>query len=69
MNLLFDLPAAQRGAFTPADGEEIKYCSPCDIDREGKLTHDRYLVVTNKRLLVIAGPRLTSANPPTIPSH
>ena len=37
MNLLFDLPAAQRGAFTPADGEEIKYCSPCDIDREGKL--------------------------------
>ncbi len=55
MNLLFDLPAAQRGAFTPADGEEIKYCSPCDIDREGKLTHDRYLVVTNKRLLVIAG--------------
>ncbi|MBO4484169.1 MAG: ABC transporter ATP-binding protein [Lachnospiraceae bacterium] len=55
MNLNFELPAAQRSAFKPADGEEIRYCSPCDIGTDGKLTHDRYLVVTDTRLLVISG--------------
>ncbi|MBQ6661376.1 MAG: ABC transporter ATP-binding protein [Lachnospiraceae bacterium] len=55
MNLKFDLPAAQQSAFTPADGEEIRYCSPYDIGTDGRLKHDGYIVVTNQRLLIISG--------------
>ena len=55
MNLKFDLPAESRKAFSPADGEEIRYCSPYDIGEDGRMKHDGYIVVTNRRLLILSG--------------
>ncbi len=53
MNLKFDLPKEQTALLLLADGEEIWYCSPYDLDVSGKMKRDGYLVVTDRRLAVV----------------
>lgn len=39
--------------------EEIYYCLPSDIDKEGKFRDNSYVVMTNRRILVLEEGRLT----------
>ncbi len=53
MNLNFNLPKRQKEILALGEGESVRYCSPYDIDFAGKWTKEGYLVVTEKRLVVL----------------
>lgn len=53
MELNIKLPGEIRALFEFAGGEEIRYCSPFDINSSGKYCDFSYGVLTNRRLLII----------------
>lgn len=59
MILLFDLSEENRTLCRLAEGEEIYYCLPLDIDLRGDYRGNSYTVMTNRRLLVLEEGELT----------
>ena len=53
MDLKFKLPKRQSELLALGKGETIRYCSPYDIDTEGHWTSNGYIVVTDRRLVVL----------------
>ena len=53
MELNVKLPGEIRALFELAGGEEIRYCSPFDINSSGKYCDFSYGVLTNRRLLIL----------------
>lgn len=58
MELNVKLPGEIRALFELAGGEEIRYCSPFDINSSGKYCDFSYGVLTNRRLLIIEEGRI-----------
>ena len=58
MELNVKLPGEIRALFEFAGGEEIRYCSPFDINSSGKYCDFSYGVLTNRRLLIIEEGRI-----------
>lgn len=58
MELNIKLPEEIRALFEFAGGEEIRYCSPFDINSSGKYCDFSYGVLTNRRLLIIEEGRI-----------
>ena len=58
MELKVKLPGEIRALFELAGGEEIRYCSPFDINSSGKYCDFSYGVLTNRRLLIIEEGRI-----------
>lgn len=63
MNLKFDLPKAQWSALALEEQESIFYCSPYDIGDDGRYQSGAYLVVTERRLVLIEGTSIKGAFP------
>lgn len=59
MILLFDLSEENKALCRLAEGEEIYYCLPLDIDLKGDYRANSYTVMTNRRLLVLEEGKLT----------
>ena len=53
MNLKFNLPKRQSELLALGEGETIRYCSPYDIDTNGHWMNNGYIVVTDRRLVVL----------------
>lgn len=63
MNLHFKLPAPLRQAAALADGEEIAYCVPYDLDGESHMGQAGFLAVTRSRLLLFDRQGLSESLP------
>ena len=59
MILLFELSEENKALCRLAEGEEIYYCLPLDIDLCGDYRQDSYTVMTDRRLLVLEEGKLT----------
>lgn len=59
MILKYELSKENQALCGLAPEEEIYYCLPLDIDLEGNYRHNSYMVMTNRRLLVLEEGRLT----------
>lgn len=59
MILLFELSEENKALCRLAEGEEIYYCLPLDIDLRGDYRQDSYTVMTDRRLLVLEEGKLT----------
>lgn len=55
MELNFQLPLSLRSAMKLSEQEHIRYCSPYDIGKDGRIKKDGYIAVTEKRLVVFSG--------------
>ncbi|WP_033165054.1 ABC transporter ATP-binding protein [Clostridium sp. KNHs205] len=62
MELNFRLAGKVKDVLQLKTGEDIKYSVPYDIDEEGRLTEDGYIIVTNLRLFVTKGTEITYQN-------
>lgn len=53
MELLYQLTDKNKELLGLSRGEEIYYCFPLDLDREGSFRDNSYTVVTNQRILLL----------------
>ena len=53
MNLKFNLPKPQSERLALREGETVRYCSPYDVNMSGGWTKQGYIVVTDRRLVVL----------------
>jgi len=54
MNLNIELSEANRLALGLGAAEEVRYCSPFDIDETGRLCTNSYVCVTTRRVIVLS---------------
>ena len=63
MNLKFKLPKRQSELLALREGETVRYCSPYDVNMSGSWTKQGYIVVTDRRLVVLSDQAVTEDIP------
>lgn len=59
MELNIALPQNYKDLLHLSPNEEIRYCSPFDIDHNGQFTQDCYCAVTSQRVVIMEGEQVT----------